>query len=210
MGNCSHKAVTDAKAPNSIRIVTDSGGILELEGPKLVGEVLSDFPGYGIFGQRRLSSPLFDHQQLVSNQFYYLLPLGEEMSTRGAEDHAAAKVTEPMRMSSSPALDLVTNVSTLEVLPQQRKGVWRVKLVMETKQLEEILSEQKNTEALIEKMRMAASSANVTPKRVKSSRAVKLETSQLSVLLELGLSVFAVDWAPCASVDTTLLVQLKE
>jgi hypothetical protein len=74
--------------------------------------------------------------------------------------------------SSTAAMDYVDDLATgpvLEVLPALGDGVWRVKLVIGTKQLEEILSEQVNTEALIEKMRMAASSANLTPRRSKSS-----------------------------------------
>ncbi|XP_059664598.1 uncharacterized protein LOC132310443 [Cornus florida] len=181
MGNCSVKGVTDIKCSNSIRLMTDSGDIIELEGPKIVREVLNDFPGYGIFRQGRLSSPLLCHQQLFSNRFYYLLPLGKEMLAPGTKastylNDGCANVPEPVRMSSSSAaLDVVTNLtngSALEVLPPPQKGVWRVKLVIGTKQLEEILSGEDNTEALIETMRMAASSANVTPRRIKGSRGV--------------------------------------
>lgn len=45
-------------------------------------------------------------------------------------------------------------------------GVWKVKLVIDPKDLERILSEEINTEALIQQMRIAA---NSTPKRGKSS-----------------------------------------
>uniref|UniRef100_A0A7N2KUW5 Uncharacterized protein n=1 Tax=Quercus lobata TaxID=97700 RepID=A0A7N2KUW5_QUELO len=81
-------------------------------------------------------------------------------------------VVEPAKMSSYVASDFVDNLangSALEVLPTVGDGVWRVKLVIDTKQLEEILSKQVNTKALIEKMRMVASSASITPKRTESA-----------------------------------------
>ncbi|CAK9163086.1 unnamed protein product [Ilex paraguariensis] len=177
MGNCSVKGVAVAQCPKTVRIMTDSGGILQLEGPKLVGEVLNDFPGYRIFRQGRMSSPLFAHEQLFSGQVYYLLPIVKEKLTLATEDSRELSVEDmnesaPVRMSSSVALDLVTNVvakgSAIEVLPPPRKGVWSVKLVINTEQLEEILAEQVNIEALIEQMRMAASSASGTPKRMRS------------------------------------------
>jgi len=62
-------------------------------------------------------------------------------------------------MCKSAACDYVDNLShgsALEVLPKAKNGVWRVKLLIDPRQLEEILSKQVNTEALIEKMRMAA------------------------------------------------------
>lgn len=46
-------------------------------------------------------------------------------------------------------------------------GVWKVKLVIDPKELGQILAEEVNTEALIEQMRIAA---NSTPKRVKGHR----------------------------------------
>ncbi|CAA0838236.1 Unknown protein [Striga hermonthica] len=56
--------------------------------------------------------------------------------------------------------------STVEVLPPPRDGVWKVRLVIDQKDLSLILSEDVNTEALIERMRYAA---NSTPVRGKSS-----------------------------------------
>ncbi|CAL5437773.1 unnamed protein product [Camellia sinensis] len=160
MGNCTLKGVAAAAAapPNSsIRIMTDSGEIIEFKAPKIVGEVLNDFPGYGIFGSSHVSSPLLNHEKLHFEKFYYLFPLGEKDTL--AQHNESVKEAEPVRMSTSAA--------AVEVLPPPQKGVWRVKLVIDTKQLEEILSEEVNTEALIEQMRLAASSASVTPKRTK-------------------------------------------
>lgn len=77
---------------------------------------------------------------------------------------------EPPKVSSADFVDSLGSGSALEVLPSQGNGVWKVKLVISTKQLGEIFSEEVNTEALIEKMRMAACSASrLTPRRTKNS-----------------------------------------
>lgn len=55
---------------------------------------------------------------------------------------------------------------TVEVQPRPGNGVWKVKLVINPKDLEKILSEEVNTEALIQQMRIAA---NSTPSRRNSS-----------------------------------------
>ncbi|KAI3453838.1 hypothetical protein Pfo_010501 [Paulownia fortunei] len=82
---------------------------------------------------------------------------------------------EAVRTTSSSALNSFTTTTTttttngktsVEVLPPPRNGVWKVKLVIDPRDLEQILSEEVNTEALIEQMRIAA---NSTPKRGKSS-----------------------------------------
>ncbi|XP_009590116.1 uncharacterized protein [Nicotiana tomentosiformis] len=149
--NCSMKAVTDARKLdfNFARVMTDSGEILNLKGPKLVRQVLDEFPGYNIFSSNRLSSPLHDQELLVDGEFYYLLPVIEK---------------EPIRVSSTN----LTKGSAMEVLPAQREGVWRVKLVINPQQLEEILSEEGNTEALIEQMRIVAT-ANSAAKHKRST-----------------------------------------
>ncbi|KAF2313470.1 hypothetical protein GH714_011147 [Hevea brasiliensis] len=81
---------------------------------------------------------------------------------------------ESPKLSSGAELvdfgETAENGPAVQVLPSQGHGVWKVKLVINPKQLEEILSEQGNTETLIEKMRMAASSASLEPRQSKSSR----------------------------------------
>ncbi|CAL9774804.1 unnamed protein product [Musa acuminata subsp. burmannicoides] len=59
----------------------------------------------------------------------------------------------------------------LEVLPSPEKGVWRVRMAISSEQLAEILSEQANTEAMIERMRTYASTAEAAQKQPKSKRA---------------------------------------
>ncbi|KAH7513718.1 uncharacterized protein LOC107429808 [Ziziphus jujuba] len=182
MGNCSLKGVSD-DCSNSIRVLTDSGSIIEFNGPKLAGEVLNDYPGYGIFLQCKASSPLPSHERLVSGKSYYLLPLGNKnmLCSDGVSQSLEAEwmknvnAAEPetAKKSSSAASEFVESLSNgpaLEVLPSGGDGVWKVKLMIDTKQLEEIFSEQGNTEALIERMRMVASSASLTPRHAKSFR----------------------------------------
>ncbi|KAJ6701885.1 PLASTID MOVEMENT IMPAIRED PROTEIN-RELATED [Salix koriyanagi] len=173
MGNCSLKGVVE-DCPHSIRILTDYGDIVEFKGPKLAKDVLHEYPGYSIFRQGHASSPL--SAQEMGRDFLTLKVLSQIDDVGLAKKKVAMEwinETEPPKMSSSAAaMDCVDDLATgpvLEVLPTLGDGVWRVKLVINTKQLEEILSEQVNTEALIEKMRMAASSASLTPRRSKSS-----------------------------------------
>uniref|UniRef100_A0A2N9FEX6 Uncharacterized protein n=1 Tax=Fagus sylvatica TaxID=28930 RepID=A0A2N9FEX6_FAGSY len=140
MGNCSLKGVGIGECHNSIRVLTDSGVVLEFKGPITARDILDDHPG-------------------------------SKCKNMGVIEQLEAEwmsVTEAAKKSSD-FVDNLANGSALEVLPSVGDGVWRVKLVIDTKQLEEILSEQVNTEALIEKMRMAASSASLTPKRTKSA-----------------------------------------
>ncbi|OMO79819.1 hypothetical protein CCACVL1_13417 [Corchorus capsularis] len=182
MGNCSLKGVT-GECSNSIRVLTDAGEIIDIKGPKLAREVVNDFPGYAVCKRGQASLPLPEDESLVNGGFYYLLPLEKVQKSDGVneqvkkEEGAVKKIEvdlvnqiEPPKMSS---VDFVENLSSgsssLEVLPSQKNGVWKVKLVINSQQLGDILSEQVNTEALIEKMRMAASSATLTPRRSKSS-----------------------------------------
>ncbi|PON34222.1 UvrABC system protein C [Parasponia andersonii] len=177
MGNCSPKGtISGDNSPKSsfIRVLTDSGSILEFKGPKLASEVLSSHPGYGIFRQGHGSSPVADDERLLGGKFYYLLPLGSgEQHTlcgntrkMGAEYVAAGTCKKSLSHSASAEfVEDLANGSAMEVLPSGGDGVWRVKLMIDTKQLEEILSEQGNTEALIERMRMVASCAGTLKQR---------------------------------------------
>ncbi|XP_030501764.2 uncharacterized protein LOC115716979 [Cannabis sativa] len=192
MGNCSPKSCTSStnvscdknspkKNSSSIRVLKDSGSILEFKSPKLAYEVLNSHPGYGIFKQGHGSSPLSENENLVEGKFYYLLPL-KSNNTMKAEYIAAADADadktnkKKMSLSHSASAEFVDNLASgnsgmMQVLPSGGNGVWKVKLMIDTKQLEEILSEQGNTEALIERMRMVASSSSsgpLTPRHSKS------------------------------------------
>ena len=181
MGNCSLKGVT-GECSNSIRVLKDAGEIIDVKGPKLAREIVNDFPGYAICRRGQASFPLPEDQCLVNGGFYYLLPLekvqksGDSGVCKQVNKEAVKKVEvdwmnqiEPPKMSSADFVENLSSGSALEVLPSQKNGVWKVKLVISSQQLEDILSEQVNTEALIEKMRMAANSTTLTPRRSRSS-----------------------------------------
>ncbi|XWS48786.1 hypothetical protein CRYUN_Cryun13aG0106300 [Craigia yunnanensis] len=181
MGNCSLKGFT-GECSNSIRFLTDAGEIINVKGPKLAREIINDFPGYAICRRGQTSFPLPEDECLVNGGFYYLLPLekvqksGDSGTSKQANKEAVKKIEgdwmnqiESPKVSSADFVENLSSRSALEVLPSQKNGVWKVKLVISSQQLEDILSEQVNTEDLIEKMRMAASSATLTPKRSKSS-----------------------------------------
>ncbi|MFS8029828.1 hypothetical protein Hanom_Chr17g01526881 [Helianthus anomalus] len=180
MGTCAFKGFDACLDP--IRVMTPSGHVLEFNSPKLVSEVIDEFPKHGLFKKDQLLSPLDSQELLLGGQVYYLFPLAlEETSAREPVRVSGVADVEPMRMSTSAvALQLVTknlsDGSGFEVLPPPRKGVWKVKLVINTKQLEEILSEEVNTEALIEQMRVAAtSSMKMVPRRSQSNWRVKFK-----------------------------------
>ncbi|XP_038907067.1 uncharacterized protein LOC120092893 [Benincasa hispida] len=146
MGNCSLKGMTvDCEKP--IRILTDSGNIINFHGPKQVHQILNNYPPgvYGVFRRPNLSSPLPISEPLDAGKSYFLLPLSRPADKVQADD--GEPPPPPKNLGSG---------SGLEVLPAGGNGVWRVKLVIDTKQLGEILAEEGNTEALIERMRAAA------------------------------------------------------
>ncbi|KAF5188358.1 Defective in meristem silencing [Thalictrum thalictroides] len=212
MGNCSLKGVrVIGNLDDSIRIMVDSGEIMELKAPKMVEDVLHSYPGYGVFRRGQLSSPLFHHEQLSCTQLYYLLPWKEakhvsKITVTSEFDKDPATVTNefdkeavrPRRSSSLERKESVSQVSPLssscefgiasvnqvsprsssvsksdclknnralssgeksdgiknyepmepglEALPSSGTGFWKVKIVIDKKQLQEILSEQRNGE----------------------------------------------------------------
>ncbi|KAL6578731.1 hypothetical protein OROMI_008951 [Orobanche minor] len=77
------------------------------------------------------------------------------------------------------ALRTTSRKASVVVVPPPRNGIWKVRLVIDPKDLEMILSEEVNTEALIERMRFAAKS---TPIKGKShlSEAVSYKCACLS------------------------------
>lgn len=170
MGNC----MAGDERINVVRIMMDSGRIIELKGPLQVRALINDFPGYAIFHRGSSTSPLMDHERLESGRLYYLLPMAREQSEfpdSEAIEEFATKMT-PLRLSADASSELVRNTtmgSSLEVLPSPGNGVWRVKLVISSDQLAEVLSEQVNTQALIERMRAAASANNATLNQAKGT-----------------------------------------
>ncbi|CAA7402502.1 unnamed protein product [Spirodela intermedia] len=180
MGNCTVKgttlsctadraaAVAAYRAAVRVRVVTETGGVIDLQGPVEVGIFLAGFPRHGIFRPGDASSPLLHHEQLQNGRLYYLLPLDRPRAawrTRSMRE----TVPEPSAATESPAT--CERPRNLEVLPQQMDGVWRVKLAIGAETLATMLSVGGGgTEALIERMRTLASSVEATPAQARKAR----------------------------------------
>lgn len=164
MGNCSLKGspVNEfPKSPKTIRVLTDSGTILTFRSPKLVREVTHDFRGYGIFKRGQPSTPLDGHESLLTSQFYYLLPLLNDTDNSPEQIKETVEAGEVQLETVGSSSSLASSAG-LEVVRHNGKGVWKVKLVIGTKELEQILAEEVNVEALVERMREAAAAAAAT------------------------------------------------
>ncbi|MQM10713.1 hypothetical protein Taro_043613 [Colocasia esculenta] len=188
MGNCTVRGTTvgcsvrgtavscsshRATAVAHVRVVVSSTGrVIEFEDPVTAGDVLVGFPRHGIFRQGDLSSPLLRHEQLRPNgRLYYLLPLERKRPARARElvelpdtDVSASSTEMDLPFSSGMVCE---HVRSLEVLPPQTNGVWRVKLAIDAERLASILSEQVDAEALIERMRMLAITVETMPAHAK-------------------------------------------
>ncbi|KAF3786680.1 hypothetical protein EJ110_NYTH24844 [Nymphaea thermarum] len=155
MGNCSLRSLY-GREDDPVRIMTDSGGIMQLKGPISVDSVVKDFPGYGISRQGDVLEPLRPSDQLLNGCSYYLFPHRiEPKDDVSIVPVLEQTVPEDPETGSEPVAESPPE-PTVEVLPPKWEGVWRVKLVVSPEQLAEIFSQQANTEAMIEKMRMAA------------------------------------------------------
>ena len=64
---------TTGECHHSIRVMCDSGAILQLKAPKTVAQVLQHYPGYGIFRQGHASAPLPEQQSLSYDLFYFFI-----------------------------------------------------------------------------------------------------------------------------------------
>ncbi|XP_043723083.1 uncharacterized protein LOC122670219 [Telopea speciosissima] len=178
MGNCVFRGVGEVE--EMIRVVTSSGGIMELYAPITVECITNEFPGHGIFRSNDFfSHPLLHSVELVRGELYYLLPLNTTRSHRRSasfpnitsncvsSSSSSSSVVTPYRMSFDS--QGILKWSEREVLPrhiQQHNinkngtGVWKVKLVISPEQLAEILSQETRTEALIESVRTVAKCGN--------------------------------------------------
>ncbi|XP_074315636.1 uncharacterized protein LOC141651840 [Silene latifolia] len=127
--------------------MTDTGRVIEIKGPKIVREVLDDFPGYGLYQRGKLSLPLFEDEVLHVGQVYYLLPFG-----------ASNGNVESTMVPYSGSLILRKGERS-----SSGDGFWKVKMAIDSKELEEMLSQ--NAEDLIQMMRSAAQSTDKLPER---------------------------------------------
>jgi len=170
MGNCAFKGTSTSEGvwvkDKIVKVVTPNGGIMELYTPITADCITNEFSDHGIFRSRRdlFSEPLHRDEELHAGELYYLLPLDPSCRfsstkniARQLSDNAAATATlTPYRMCTYDNNRMWSE--TGEVCP--RKGVWKVKLAISPEQLAEILSQESQTEALVESLRTVAKCGN--------------------------------------------------
>ncbi|KAL0409193.1 UNVERIFIED_CONTAM: hypothetical protein Sradi_1853700 [Sesamum radiatum] len=170
MGNCLFVGGMGDAHQSVIRVATSNGGVMEFHAPVTVESITDEFPGHGIFRSHDLFwTPLPHSQELLVGESYRLLPLMD--LTNGGLTPARlgcvrSNSTAPQRMAA-PQYRMSFDSRGLEKrLPedqagQGRRGFWKVKVVIRTEQLLEILSEEGKTEELIESVRTVAKCGSV-------------------------------------------------
>ncbi|KAI4370843.1 hypothetical protein MLD38_019146 [Melastoma candidum] len=169
MGNCLFGGLGDEEGV--VRVVTPNGGVMELCGPVVVGSIVDEFPGHGVFptADDLFCRPLGHQEELVANGCYYLLPLkGMDAGRMVRQGHARSysvprsPQATPYRMSvdyrgafKRPCREVFAR-DGVRIGRIGKNGVWKVRLVISTGQLLEILSEEASTEELIESVRAVA------------------------------------------------------
>nr|CAD1844277.1 unnamed protein product [Ananas comosus var. bracteatus] len=143
MGNCAFRGFEEGgDSSSTIKVVTANGGIMELRQPVAAESVTNGFPGHGVYRIRSFSSPqqLLHNEELIAGERYYLRPINHPHHT--LPSHAA-----PYRVS----FDRDGSFWKKQEIAQSA-----VKLVISPQQLNEILSQEARTEALIESVRAVA------------------------------------------------------
>uniref|UniRef100_A0A803NSW7 Uncharacterized protein n=1 Tax=Cannabis sativa TaxID=3483 RepID=A0A803NSW7_CANSA len=142
-----------------VKVVTSSGGIMELYAPITVSSITDEFPGHAIFRSRDLfSDPLLHSEELNPGELYYLLPLNPYNNYNNYKTTSSAANDVVNSVVATPAAAAAPDA---EVVPRYNSsGVWKVKLVISPEQLSEILSQEARTEALIESVRTVAKCGN--------------------------------------------------
>ncbi|XVE73632.1 hypothetical protein DITRI_Ditri11bG0134100 [Diplodiscus trichospermus] len=172
MGNCVFKGFGEVE--QMVKVVTSSGGIMELFAPITAECITNEFPGHAIYRTRDFfSQPLLHNEELHAGELYYLLPLNNSFAKQNDRNNSAEDVgsksnsnistsssmNTPYRMSFDQQRVLKRNDA--EVFPRYNSsGVWKVKLVISPEQLAEILEQEARTEALIESVRTVAKCGN--------------------------------------------------
>ncbi|XVF80302.1 hypothetical protein PTKIN_Ptkin15bG0060100 [Pterospermum kingtungense] len=171
MGNCMFKGFGEVE--EMVKVVTSSGGIMELFAPITVECITNEFPDHAIYRSRDLfSQPLLHNEELLAGELYYLLPRNHSFATQNNQNNnleddrrsnnlisASSSMNTPYRMSFDQ--QRVLKRTDAEVLPRYNSsGVWKVRLVISPGQLSEILAQEARTEALIESVRTVAKCGN--------------------------------------------------
>ena len=172
MGNCVFKGFGEVE--EMVKVVTSSGGIMELFAPIIAECITNEFPGHAIYRTRDLfSHPLLHNEELHAGELYYLLPRNNSFAKQDNQNNnleeansksnnlisTSSSMNTPYRMSFDH--QRVLKRTDAEVLPRyNRSGVWKVRLVISPDQLAEILAQEARTEALIESVRTVAKCGN--------------------------------------------------
>ncbi|XP_022759613.1 uncharacterized protein LOC111305988 [Durio zibethinus] len=169
MGNCVFKGFGEVE--EMVKVVTSSGGIMELFAPITAECITNEFPGHAIYRKRDLfSQPLLHNEELHAGELYYLLPRTNNFAKQNGQNNnlesksnsiisTSSSMNTPYRMSFDQ--QRVLKRTEAEVLPRYNSsGVWKVKLVISPDQLAEILAQEARTEALIESVRTVAKCGN--------------------------------------------------
>ncbi|KAF8093552.1 hypothetical protein N665_0383s0177 [Sinapis alba] len=194
MGNCLFGGLGDNMEDLPIKVIKPDGGVVEFFSPVTAGSVSLKFSGHhAIFAAfDLLCKPLPHHQYLVPGQSYYLLP-SDELKTFVGNCHVRSNSESlPMITPYGMSLDYnynrmvlkrsYTNVFSRNIYTRTRhkekksrksmrnKGdIWKVKLVINTEELLQILSEEGRTNELIETVRAVAKCENVAGSSITSS-----------------------------------------
>ncbi|KAE8681703.1 putative pyruvate dehydrogenase [Hibiscus syriacus] len=176
MGNCVFKGF--AQVEDMVRVVTSSGGIMELFAPITAECITNEFPGHAIYRTPGLlSQPLLHNEELHAGRLYYLLPINTSITKRNDITPTSSSMTTPYRMSFDQQR-VLKRAETAEVLPRYNSsGVWKVKLVISPDQLAEILAQESRTEALIESVRTVAKCGNGVSSSVANSDQLSVSSS---------------------------------
>ncbi|KAE8697199.1 putative pyruvate dehydrogenase [Hibiscus syriacus] len=179
MGNCVFKGF--AQVEDMVRVVTSSGGIMELFAPITAECITNEFPGHAIYRTPGLlSQPLLHNEELHAGHLYYLLPINNSFTKRNDPNHVtptSSSMNTPYRMSFDQQ-SVLKRAEAAEVLPRYNSsGVWKVKLVISPDQLAEILAHESRTEALIESVRTVAKCGNGVSSSVANSDQLSVSSS---------------------------------
>lgn len=168
MGNCVFKGFGEVE--EMVKVVTSSGGIMELFAPITAECITNEFPDHALYRTPDLFSqqPLLHNEELHAGQLYYLLPrnnnsFAAKQNNNCWPNSSSSMNTTPYRMSfdQQRVLKRSTADAAAEVLPRYNSsGVWKVRLVISPEQLSEILAQEARTEALIESVRTVAKCGN--------------------------------------------------
>ncbi|KAL5136246.1 hypothetical protein HKD37_03G008960 [Glycine soja] len=217
MGNCAFKGISTSEGASDdkmVKVVTPNGGIMELYTPITAECITNEFSGQGIFRSRRdlFSEQLHHDEELHAGELYYLLPLDPSCRlsstkniTRQLSNNAATLT--PYRMFTCDINNNRMWSEAAEVFP--RKGVWKVKLVINPEQLSEILSQESRTEAFVETLRTVAKCGNGMPSGASSDHSTVSPVTQNQVISWhklLSLKIAVRDCGLLASVSNMALI----